>query len=182
MQALVSKDCLAEYQTLNYKQAKKIKTLKSELQYLKYRLSEELYKFSATVEELKKDREDIETDFKDKLHGTPRSPVINEHLDLKNKELKNLRFLAKAALHQKSQLDNFLMESIEYCRTMAGLEEDFTAREARPGQLQKTEIRELDWEDKEKVLRVIFAKVSLGVSPSYWKQAESQKRKKSQLK
>ena len=74
------------------------------------------------------------------------------------------------------------MEAIEYCRTMAGLEQDFPARDAKPAQLQKTEIRELGWEDKEKVLRVIFAKVSLGVSPSYWKQLEAQKRKKQALK
>ena len=66
MQALVSNDCLSEYQSLNYKQAKKIKTLKSELQYIKYRLSEELYKFSARIEELKKEREDLELDFTDK--------------------------------------------------------------------------------------------------------------------
>ena len=36
-------DGLSEYQSLNYLQAKKIKSLKTELQYIKYRLSEVIY-------------------------------------------------------------------------------------------------------------------------------------------
>ena|SRR3990167_995245 len=67
MQALVSNDCLAEYQALNFKQAKKIKTLKSELQYIKYSLSEELYKFSAQIEDLKKQRSDNIQEYEEKF-------------------------------------------------------------------------------------------------------------------
>lgn len=70
MQALVSNDCLAEYQALNFKQAKKIKALKSELQYIKYSLSEELYKFSAQIEELKKQRAETAQEYNDKFRST----------------------------------------------------------------------------------------------------------------
>ena len=68
---LVSKDCLAEYQSLNYQQSKKIKTLKSELQYIKYRLSEELYKFSSTIEDLKTERTHLIEEYDDKLKSNP---------------------------------------------------------------------------------------------------------------
>jgi len=47
MEKIVSNDCLTEYQNLNYKQAKKMKNLKTEVQYIKYRLSEELYRFAS---------------------------------------------------------------------------------------------------------------------------------------
>lgn len=67
MEALVSKDCVSEFQNLSAKQAKKIKALKVELQYIKYTLSEELYKISAQVEDLKKNRAEIEEEYNDKI-------------------------------------------------------------------------------------------------------------------
>ena len=47
MEKIVSSDCLSEHQNLNYRQANKIKNLKTEVQYIKYRLSEELYRFAS---------------------------------------------------------------------------------------------------------------------------------------
>jgi len=170
LQALVSKDCLAEYQTLNYKQAKKIKTLKAELQYLKYNLSEELYKFSAEVEGLKRERENTEADYEEKINS------LNDHVDLKNRELRNLRFLAKATLHQKNMLDNFLLESIDYTKTMASLE---GGQQSGAG-LQGAEISELSWEEREKLLRLLFSKTTLGVTPAYWRRLEAEERKRKQ--
>ena len=133
---------------------------------------------------------------------------LNEHIEFKNRELKNLRFLCKATLHQKSMLDNFLMESIE-CAKNGGDDfdqsEDLKSRTNKfsttdkfkakkvgtPGanqseheserlgdtnrlQIGKTELKDLSWEDREKILRVIFAKITLGVSPSYWKRIEAE--------
>lgn len=63
----MSRECVAEFQTLSYKQAKKIKSLKVELQYIKYTLSEELYKFSAQIEDLKKHKHELEDEYKEKL-------------------------------------------------------------------------------------------------------------------
>jgi len=66
---LVAEDCLAEYQSLNYKQAKKIKSLKTEVQYIKFRLSEELYKFASELEELKDKRSELEEEFESKIES-----------------------------------------------------------------------------------------------------------------
>ena len=86
--------------------------------------------------------------------------------------------MSKATLHQKSLLDNFLMDSIEYCRTMAGIENNEPLRPTSNfHNMQKTQIRDLNWEDKEKLLRVLYSKITLGVSPGYWKQIEAQKKK-----
>lgn len=70
MEALVSRDCVSEFQTLSSKQAKKIKALKVELQYIKYTLSEELYKISAQVEDLKRHRQEIEQEYEDKIDSS----------------------------------------------------------------------------------------------------------------
>ena len=108
--------------------------------------------------------------------------ALNEHTELKDKELKNLRFLARATLYQKSIVDNFLMESIEYAKTMGALNPKDPNQQPPPGSMQRTEIKDLSWEDKEKVLRVIYSKIALGVSPSYWKKldAETGKRRNMQ--
>lgn len=188
MQSVVSKDCLSEYQSLNYKQAKKIKALKSELQYVKYRLSEELYKFSVKIEDLKKERHEIEDEYSDKLR------VMEEHIEQKNRELRNLRFLSKATLHQKSILDTFLIESIDYAKSMAQNESEDSHNSRNPQnspnpqnsqtspnlplQSSKIELPSLSWEDKEKVLRVLYSKISLGVTPGYWRHLEEGGRKR----
>lgn len=65
----MSRECLTEFQTLSYKQAKKIKALKIELQYIKYTLSEELYKFSVQIEELKKHKVELEKEFTEKIES-----------------------------------------------------------------------------------------------------------------
>lgn len=45
-------------------------------------------------------------------------------------------------------------------------------------QIGKAELNDLSWEDREKILRVIFAKISLGVSPTYWKRIEAELERK----
>ena len=67
MEKIVSSDCLTEYQNLNYRQAKKITDLKSKLQFVKHRLSEELYRFANQLELLKKDRADLEASYQQKI-------------------------------------------------------------------------------------------------------------------
>lgn len=66
VEKLVSNDCLMEYQNLNYRQSKRITSLKNEVQYIKYRLSEELYQFASQLELLKKERLDMESLYREK--------------------------------------------------------------------------------------------------------------------
>ena len=78
---------------MNYKQAQRIKELKGELQYIKFKLSEELYKNSLKIERMKKEKIEMEQEY------TSKSDEVKDHLELKNKELKNLRYLAKATVY-----------------------------------------------------------------------------------
>lgn len=71
IEKMVSNDCLSEYQNLNYKQSQRIKSLKNEVQYIKYRLSEELYQFASQLELLKKQRNDMEIQYKEKIQCNP---------------------------------------------------------------------------------------------------------------
>lgn len=139
---------------------------------------------------------------------------LDQHIEFKNKEIRNLRFLAKATLHQKTLIDNFLMESIE-CAKQGGDEFDLVQEQGTHSQKQtqsdkfkshrehppspenasndqserhhhdssklqigKTELKDLSWDDREKILRVIYAKIALGVNPGYWKKLESEAERK----
>jgi vacuolar-type H+-ATPase subunit C/Vma6 len=53
------------------------------------------------MEDLRRDRREMTSDLDQKIK------VITAHIDLKNMELKNLRFLARAILHQKAEVDSF---------------------------------------------------------------------------
>ena len=67
IEKMVSNACLLEYQNLNYRQSNKIKEMKSDVQYIKYKLSEELYKFASQLELLKRERMEMEKAYKDKI-------------------------------------------------------------------------------------------------------------------
>lgn len=81
MEQIVSGDILSEYQNLNYVQSKKIKTLKTQVQYLKFRLSDELYKFANQLEMLKKERIELETDSKENLDSNFALNLISNSYD-----------------------------------------------------------------------------------------------------
>lgn len=199
-------DGLSEYQTLNYQQAKKIKSLKMEVQYIKYRLSEELYRFTQQMEDLKRERVEMTGDLEQKIK------VIAAHIEQKNMELKNLRFLSRTILHQKAEVDAFFLDSVDYIKEQisyqqtdphskkknlvgmssagnintTGLKNQFptTKRQINAFAMclreptnkpqldpsKKVDISDLDWEEKEKILRILYTKVNMGVSPGYWKQ------------
>ena len=161
-----------------------------EVQYIKYRLSEELYKFTQQMEDLKRERNDMNGDLEQKIK------VIIAHIEQKNSELKNLRFLSRAILHQKAEVDAFFLDSVEYIKEQIsyqqadpnskkknlvgmgsagnigvnGLKNQFptTKRQINAFAMclreptnkpmldpsKKVDISDLDWEEKEKILRI----------------------------
>ena len=238
IEQMVSKDCLAEYQNMNYRQSKRIKTLKTEVQYIKYKLSEELYKFASQLELLKKERSEMEKMYSNKIES------LSEHIHLKTNEVNNLRFLSKAIIYQKTELDKFFLETLELIKReqnddtsavasraerassshggsskrlgsggapMYGLSGSklpyakygklywgdknymlnskkykFKDFEPTPGKLEsqaaesqitklgenKVDFADLEWQEKEKIVRILYTKINVGVTPNYWKQIE----------
>lgn len=80
----------------------------------------------------------------------------------------------KTKTQKASQTDKFKSKR-EY-RTGGNVSEVEADKQTDTNRLQigKTELKDLSWEDREKILRVIFAKISLGVSPGYWKRLEAE--------
>ena len=153
------------------------------------------------MEDFKRERSEMVQDLEKKVK------VVTAHIDQKNLELRNLKFLSKSLLHQKSEVDTFFLDSIEFVKEqkakqpisqnakkndqnnhLASIKGNinrnllndrqlglFVMRMREPAskpQLdpsKKVDITDLDWEEKEKILRILYTKVNMGVSPGYWK-------------
>ena len=42
----------------------------------------------------------------------------------------------------------------------------------KPKEGEKIELQDLDWVEKEKIIRILFTKVNAGVTPGYWREIE----------
>jgi len=101
--------------------------------------------------------------------------------------------LAKTILYQKNELDKFFLETIDHIKSTIESEDGRSLRSKLPyskngilhwnlhldhpktgskAKGEKVELSELDWHDKERIVRILFTKISMGVTPSYWKQIE----------
>ena len=121
---------------------------------------------------------------------------------MKTNEVRNLRFLAKTMLYQKTELDKFFLETIDYVKLAIEAEEGKSLKSKLPfsknGMLHwnlnldnnkskvkdlgnKVELSELDWNDKEKIIRILYTKISMGVAPSYWRQIEQMAKEREEL-
>jgi hypothetical protein len=87
------------------------------------------------------------------------------------KEAKNIRRLAQEVLLQRSDVETFFVSSLKYVREQI-------AQEASSGEKQRTscgkaacrgrDISELSWCDREKVLRLVFAKINSQASSNHF--------------
>lgn len=210
---IVDQDTIGEYQHLNFRQSKKIKSLQTELQYVKYRLSEKLYEFSNQVEMLKKSQDEMVDNHRKKIEE------VLDHINFKNKEISNLRFLSKATIDQRTKLTDFFIESLNFTKekiekeakkkakdekkkriysaqrtqlpytrngkvywgsrseSSRSIKSAYTVKSNNRGKMiekdienEKVDFGDLNWNDKEKILRSLFAKVNTGVNVKYWKQ------------
>lgn len=138
--------------------------------------------------------------------------------------MNNLRFLTKAILYQKTELDKFFLETIDHIKrameiSFSGSRMEPDGRKKKPklpykkygalhwenqtydfkskklprkksatldpnlrsgslsrdgglGTGKKVDLSDLDWEEKEKIIRILYTKINMGVTPSYWRQIE----------
>ena len=143
------------------------------------------------MEDLRRERSEMTVDLDQKIL------VITAHIEQKNMELKNLRFLSRAILQQKAEVDSFFLDSVDYikeqisyqatdkAKKVIGRKTEFptTKRQINAFAMclrepsnkpqmdpsKKVDISDLDWEEKEKIMRILYTKVNMGVSPGYWK-------------
>lgn len=106
---------------------------------------------------------------------------LREQLRIKVKEIRNLKVIAQKILDQKSEIEEFFLASINYVKEEIAKKnaQETTKKSSRfPDILtkSKTDIRPtrvysdkmdfnaLSWEDKEKILRVLFSRMTSGGS------------------
>ena len=123
-----------------------------------------------------------------------------ESTRLKNTELKNLRALCQMVLDQRSDIEQFFLESIEQVKEEKRLKleeelskiagpkqpdflpliepgskfskknfESLQQQSSLQGKKMTVELNDLDWEDRETVLRLLFSKMNTGEQASCWR-------------
>jgi len=103
---LRNEEGMIEYQTLTYKQSKKIQELKNEIKDLNKKFPEEVAKYTRELEFLKYDNESKNTE----LELTYQN--LSDVLRLRHKESKKLRRLMQLIMDQRSELEHFFIEAI----------------------------------------------------------------------
>jgi hypothetical protein len=95
----------------------------------------------------------------------------------RTKELKHIRALSQMILDQRSDVEQFFLEALEQIREEVRKR---MAQEGKPKKLpslnskkpslnDKVELNDLDWEDRERVLRLLFSKMNMGIAPANWR-------------
>ena len=141
------------------------------------------------IKELENERNSAETKFqieREAIHGQYNEQMEGLRAELKNyedqikirsKELKNMRALAQMILDQRSDVEQFFLESLEQIKEEVQkriVAEGKTKKLPMIGQKgkvysDKVELSDLDWEDRERVLRLLFSKMNAGVPPAKWR-------------
>ena len=97
---------------------------------------------------------------------TSENGSLKRLLKLKSQELKNIRRLAQEVLAQRSDVEAFLISSLDLVRRQIARENTAlpplyaSSRSAFAGPAEKVSIHDLTWPDREKVLRSLFAKIN----------------------
>ncbi|XRB07516.1 flagellar/basal body protein [Pycnococcus provasolii] len=95
---------------------------------------------------------------------------------LRTRELKNIRRLAQQVVDQRSEVEAFLIDSIAHVKEQKAAEGGRSGRlpslgagPARPSDASsRVDVRDLAWEDREKVLRILFGKVNAASPQAYY--------------
>jgi len=171
----LNEQAVKEYAKQGFRQSKEIKDLTAKVKTL------ERY-VSTSTREFEREKDALSTSDRKKMGELELdSAGLRQLVRLKTKELANVKRLAAIILQKRNDVETFLLESLEHVKTEIGrrrAEEERTARlskgkllpalavaEPRPSNLpqsaeERVDIRDLTWEDRERVLRLLFAKIN----------------------
>mmetsp|Transcript_25164 Transcript_25164/g.44073 ORF Transcript_25164/g.44073 Transcript_25164/m.44073 type:complete len:338 (+) Transcript_25164:153-1166(+) len=139
----------------------KIKLLEASLNKLAGDAAREKELLSYDVEQKLKEKEDeIES--------------LNLQIKLRSKEIKKIKALAQMILDQRSDVEQFFIDALAQIKEEVGkrgkkLPAIGRGQDNRVKLSDKVDISELDWEDRERVLRLLFARMNTGVPPANWR-------------
>ena len=176
----IMKDSENEYIKQGLVRSKEIKILRERVEQLEKQQIVNIERFRARTKELQisvyKELEDATLD----------AAGLRRLIKIKNKELRTMKSLSATILSQRNDIEQFFLESLHEVRehirknkkrdssksrgvsgglpSIKGVNPGvLSARDASElplGELDKVLIRDLSWEDKELVLRVLFAKIN----------------------
>jgi hypothetical protein len=192
---MLNAETMEEYSKRQQNQNKKIKLLKSKIHILENSLSQIVQDFEKEKHLLKKQNEEIIGGQQNELE------MLREEFKAKAKELKMLKSLSNVIIEQRSDIEQFFLEALEQIKEeiRKKIAEERKINKFRvPGEsiggtmgsmghttggsqdqtknyADKVDLNDLDWEDRERVLRLLFSKINAGVHPSQnWKSIEGE--------
>jgi len=175
----LQEDGALEYQAIHFRQESKIRKLKEKVQVLKNYIAQEVNKHTKELEASKYQFQVRVTDLE------MQNQTMRDELKLKVKESKNLKALSQIILDQRSEIEEFLLETLDHVKEEVKRQKMSEKRTKLPeitssrGKLEtkpkknweKIDFTGLDWEDKEKILRILFSKMNTGILPANWRTA-----------
>ena len=173
-----------------FEKNKRIKMLKTKIDLLERCLSQQVADFEKERELLKFQNEQIIREQHEELRN------LQESIRLKNNELRNLKVLCQMILDQRSDIEQFFLESMEQVKEEKRRKKEaelnhqnsmmkpeflplidpasklasknYEGQQSQPPKVS-VELNDLDWEDRETVLRLLFSKMNAGESATNWR-------------
>ena len=169
---LVLLRALCRYAKQGFRQSKEIKELSARVKSLERTLSTSVQTFEKEKDAIAKEDQrrisEVELD----------SAGLRQLVRLKTKEVSHMKRLAAIILQKRNEVETFLLDSIEFVKAeigRRGAEEERAMPRSRgrlpalgaskPSNLpasaeEHIDIRDLTWDDRERVLRLLFAKIN----------------------
>ena len=165
----LAEESLEQYHSVNTKQNETIKQAKEKIEFLKNFISQEVIKYTKDIELEKYRHSSLMQEYGLQV------AALKQHLQAKSAEQKAVRLLAQRILRQREDLEEFFLDSIEQIKegqktrdSVGEFGEEEAHSESKAKYPDRVDIAELSLEDREKILRIIFAKINNGVSPVPW--------------
>ena len=189
---MLNAETVEQYSKRQNQQNRKIKLLKSKIQILEKSLSQIVQDFEKEKTLLKYQNDQYIKEQQDDIYN------LQEELKVQNRELKSVKGISQTVITQRSDVEQFFLEALEQIkeeirkklaeerkaqRYGAGLTRPKNQENEKSGEQEspnktyadKVDLNDLDWEDRERVLRLLFSKINAGVHPQMnWKQDQSQ--------
>jgi len=173
----LQEDGVVEYQAIHYRQESKIKKLKEKVQVLKAYIAQEVNKHTKESESVKYQYQVRVNELESQLQS------LRDELKFRVKENRSLKTLSQIILDQRSEIEEFLIETLDHVKEEVR-KQRLSDRKNRLPEIGKTRLdtkpkktwekldfTSLDWDDKEKILRILFSKMNTGLPPSNWRSA-----------
>jgi len=168
----LNEQAVKEYAKQGFRQSKEIKELSAKVKSLERSLSQSVHQFEREKDTL------VQADRRKIAEAELDSQGLRQLVRLKSKELSHMKRLAAVILQKRNEVETFLLDSIETVKGEIGrrrAEEERSMPRSRgrlpalgstkPSNLpanpdEHIDIRDLTWDDRERVLRLLFAKIN----------------------